>query len=160
MGEINFSPNAHNASPPCTRAKLFVVVCGLPGSGNRLLEGLFKAAGAESYVRHGYDGENPFRLLLDKHKHDTRAVMPVRDDHSNRKSNPWTHEENVRDRCIATTCRVMDGRRIPLRMVSYESLFLYPERSKNALLDWAGLPIVDWPNCPRDENSKHHEIGD
>ena len=132
----------------------------MPGSGNRLLKGLFEAAGAEAYVRHGYDGERPLDVLLDKHKHPIRAVMPIRDEWANRKSNSWSVDEKQRDQCLACAIEVLRKRRISLRIVSYESLFLYPERSKNALLNWAGLPLIEWPDHPRDENAKHHEIGD
>ena len=152
----NFAPEAHNAAPACDHSELFIVVCGLPGSGNHMLQHLFIAAGAESYVRHGYDGENPYKILFDIHNHRTMAVMPIRDDWASRCSCSWTDEENVRDNCLATTCEVMRKRGIRLRMVSYESLFLYPEKSKDALLKWAGLPIVDWPDYPRDENAKHY----
>ena len=137
--------------------RTFVMVSGLPGSGNRLLKRLFHAAGADSCVRHGSGGEKMLRKVLDAHPdHRQLCVIPVRDFHSEATSNRWTHRRGQRTEAVDCVMRVLAERRVPTRMVSYESLWLYPDESKNALLEWAGLPAVPWPegDRPRDENSK------
>ncbi len=153
-----FAPTGTNEPKPCVGTDVLVVVCGLPGSGNRLLKRLFLAAGAEAYVRHGNGGAKLYRKLFRLHPHRIVAVMPVRDWYSERSANSWAQREEQRDECVAVTCQVMAEDGIPLRMVGFESLFLYPERAKDLLLEWAGLPIVPWPDgdYPRDENLKHH----
>lgn len=138
-------------------ARTFAWICGLPGSGNRLLERLFQAADAESSVLHGSHGTKPLLDLLDAHLADRcLAVIPVRDWHAEMASRRGGYSMDQHADALANVMRVLVERHVPTQMISYESLFLYPEESKNLLLEWAGLPLVPWPDgdCPRDENEK------
>jgi len=139
----------------------YVQLCGLPGSGNRLLMRLFQSAGAESDVQHGSAGTHYIREALEKHAgHRRFAVIPVRDWQAEMTSRnrrmDWGEHEAKKPFAVLSVMRVLVELEIPTRMVSFESIFLYPEESKDLLLDWLGLPWVPWPegDYPRDENAK------
>jgi hypothetical protein len=151
-----FPPSATTDTEPCNGSELLVIVCGIPGSGNRLLKRLFQAAGAESFVRHGNNGPKLYHNLIELHPHRIVAVMPVRDWTVNNSSNKWAQTELQKDKCAWVAMQTMLNANIPLRIIGYETLFLYPEESKKSILKWVGLPNIPWPenDYPRDENEK------
>jgi hypothetical protein len=137
----------------------FVLICGLPGSGNRMLKALIRAAGGESLVRHGNTGAKfivkAFEIHPDRPHY---ALIPVRFWHAESASNPWARDDRQKDECVSVVMRTLADLRIPTRMVSYESLFLYPDQARIDILTWVGLdPATPWPNPPRDENAKWHK---
>lgn len=136
------------------RKRPFVLVCGLPGSGNRLLKRLLKKAGADAHVYHGIAGHDILYGALDKadDKQPLRAIIPVRHFHAS--CNSWPINERRADECMMITMQVLAERGIRTRLISYESLFLYPEQTCQQLLTWLRLPDTPWPDVPRDENHK------
>lgn len=134
---------------------MFVVICGLPGSGNRLLKALVQAAGGDAIVRHGNTGAKYLCKAFRNHS-DCRAIIPVRHWRAETASNPWAKSERQKDDCVREVIRALAGHPdVPVRMIGYEALFLYPEQSKYDLLSWLGLdPLTAWPEPPRDENAK------
>ena len=134
----------------------FVLICGLPGSGNRLLKGLIIAAGGDSAVRHGNTGSKfilkAFRVRPGRPHY---ALIPVRHWHAESSSNPWAQNERQKDECVGVVLQALAELGVPTRMVSYESLFLYPDQARRGILKWVGLdPDTPWPDPPRDENHK------
>lgn len=131
-----------------------VLVCGLPGSGNRLVKRLIEAAGGRAHVRHGNTGLKYLLKYIDAHA-GCRAVIPIRAMRAESRSNRWAKTAQQKDECVKNVILALARRpKVPVRMVSYESLFLHPEESKADLLEWLGLPNVPWPNAPRNENEK------
>lgn len=136
--------------------KPFILICGLPGSGNRLFKNLFIAAGGLSLVRHGHQGERTYKKAFWIHReHPPYALIPVRHTHAESHSSSWGESQKMRTDSITQAMKSLSNLEIPTRMVGYETAFLYPIQTKRFLLEWVGLdPTTPWPDEPRDENAK------
>lgn len=149
-----------NMAPPAN-SRTAIVVCGLPGSGNRFLSEFLKHAGARTKIMHGnQDMTRQLVTEMGATDPDTylRAVMPVR-------HNPIRLDKNEpripeMSDWTARTIRVLSYLQIPLRVVSYEAMFLYPESFRRDLLEWCGLRSdIPWHDEPVDANEKYGALG-
>jgi hypothetical protein len=137
------------------RPGLRVYVCALPSSGNRLLQRLITAAGGVCQIHHGYSLHDAPRQPLET---DVRCVLIARS-HPARLASVAHHgdhkygEPGDTER-IQNLLRGIVALGAPVRVVSYEGLVADPERVKDDLLAWLGLPLIPWPEPVVDANAK------
>jgi hypothetical protein len=148
--------------------KIIAIICGLPSSGNRLVQYYLHRAGAvESLVLHGLEPQIP--KFKGRHPdHEVYAIMMVRDNvcwersvtshHEKREEETWA---DYADRCYVETMKRIVEYEIPFRAVSYEGLLRNYQAIGDYLCDWMRLPRLEWPDeddgaCPW----KNHPQGD
>ena len=135
---------------------LRVYVCGLPSSGNRLIVRLLNAAGVKlTGICHGHATDVPINT---QDASDIRCILLVRSHPHRLTSAAKTNHEHGEPTDTERMMKLMKGIveiGAPTRWISYESLLLDPEETKKDLLEWLGLPEVDWPEIVFDANEKH-----
>ena len=143
---------------PQEKMKIRVFICGLPSSGNRLVQRLLTAAGGEcAWLCHGETSDVPRDT---KDAEEIRCIFLVRSHPHRMKSCKKTSPSHIYGEPVDTErmMKMMRGAaeiEAPCRWISYESLVMDPEETKKDLLEWLGLPNIDWPEIVFDANEKY-----
>lgn len=120
-----------------------VYVCGMPGSGNRIIRDYCASLGLTSVIWHGNKterGKEPFRKDVDIY-----IVVPLRNPEGRLKASTASESDDV----LLWQQRVKDWyRHMPVsqrRTISYERLCKEPEAHFVALCSWLGVPYKPCP---------------
>ena len=170
-----------SARPPEDTGRPLVLVCGLPGSGNRALERLVEGAGADAWILHGTpslpEGDPDHAAsrrrcaewILERGRPGRQvALLPVRSERwrapTFRKTFYRWHARWPSHVHVGNLMRVLSEQEVPTRLVSYEAFVEHPEHTQRWIVAWInealGVDLAPGPTCwVHDGNQKYREDG-
>ena len=124
-----------------------VAVCGLPGSGNRIILQYVQRSGLTGFIVHGYpDSLKKLDRAVEEGEHDIFAVIPVRHPTFQLRSldRPGTREDCWHDhawlgKTRSALCGKLAQHEIPVQFFSYEAFVQDPLRVMSYLYSFIGI---------------------